>query len=202
MRKVTLRVVGGKQHGQTIPLSSDKFLIGRGEDCHLRPNSELVSRHHCVFHVDDYTVRLRDLGSTNGTTVAGEKIKGEVQLQGGERIRIGKLDYEFEVLIFEESEQVPAAGEGVEPGTEQPVSTETAEFSTSDTVFEMPSEASVADTNAAAHDTSVFKTPDPVEQPPENPQAPPQPQQPAEYQQPPPQYVQQPMPGNPQQPLV
>ena len=90
-----LKVVGGKQDGQKLPLKKGKFLIGREEDCHLRPNSDLVSRHHCVFSVDDYSVRLRDLGSTNGTLVNGEPLRGATTLQAGDRVTVGKLELEL-----------------------------------------------------------------------------------------------------------
>ena len=69
MLQANFKVVGGRHHGKMIPLATKKFLIGREQDCHLRPNSELMSRHHCVFAVDDFSVRVRDLGSTNGTFV-------------------------------------------------------------------------------------------------------------------------------------
>lgn len=95
MISAELKVVGGKHAGQVIPLNRRKFLIGREQDCQLRPNSEMVSRHHCVFSVDDYSVRLRDLGSTNGTIVNGERIRRETVLSAGDRILIGNLDFEF-----------------------------------------------------------------------------------------------------------
>ena len=91
-----LKVMEGKQQGALIPLGK-KFLIGREEDCHLRPNSDLVSRHHCVFTVDEFTTRLRDLGSTNGTFVNGIRTTGQVVLKSGDQVRIGKLL--FEVVI-------------------------------------------------------------------------------------------------------
>ena len=117
MIQAELRIAAGKQQGNSIPLPQGKFLVGREEDCHLRPNSDLVSRHHCVFTVDDFSVRLRDLGSTNGTFVNGERLKGAVILKAGDRVLIGKLD--FEVQIREGAASV--AGESSTPAPKQPV---------------------------------------------------------------------------------
>ena len=97
MLRAELKVVGGKQHGSLIPFQTKKFLVGREQDCQLRPSSESVSRHHCVFTLDDFSVRLRDLGSTNGTFVNGQRVQGQAILQPGDRILIGKL--EFEIVI-------------------------------------------------------------------------------------------------------
>jgi len=77
MISAELKVVGGKHAGQVIPLNRRKFLIGREQDCQLRPNSEMVSRHHCVFSLDDFSVRLREKGSTNGNLVKGERNQRE-----------------------------------------------------------------------------------------------------------------------------
>ncbi len=102
MLRTELKVVGGKQHDKIIALPQKKFLVGREQDCHLRPNSESVSRHHCVFTIDDYSVRLRDLGSTNGTFVNDNRIHGQVELHSNDRILIGKLG--FVVLIHDTAE--------------------------------------------------------------------------------------------------
>jgi pSer/pThr/pTyr-binding forkhead associated (FHA) protein len=95
MLHADLKVLGGKFQGKLIPLNTKKFLVGREQDCHLRPNSDMVSRHHCIFLVDDFTVRLRDLGSTNGTRVNGELVRHETVLADGDRISIGKLELEL-----------------------------------------------------------------------------------------------------------
>ncbi len=126
-----LKVVGGKHSGQVIPLNRRKFLIGREQDCQLRPNSDMVSRHHCVFSVDDFSVRLRDLGSTNGTLVNGEKIRRETVLEHGDRIVIGNLEFEYTVR----------AGSVVESDSKvvQPISLSNEETQvTSRTVLELP----------------------------------------------------------------
>lgn len=96
-----LKVLSGKHHGKVITLNTKKFLVGRGDDCHMRPNNDLISRHHCIFTCDDYSVRLRDLGSTNGTFINDEPLRGQAVLNTGDKIRIGKL--EFEAVIREEA---------------------------------------------------------------------------------------------------
>ena len=101
MLQAKLKAVGGTHDGEVIPLQSKRFLIGREEDCHLRPNSDSVSRHHCAFIVDEFSVRVRDLGSTNGTYVNGQRVQGSVGLQSGDHVEIGNL--EFEVVISSEA---------------------------------------------------------------------------------------------------
>jgi predicted component of type VI protein secretion system len=145
--------MSGKQTGHVIPLVKNRFLIGREEDCHLRPNSDLVSRHHCVFKVDDYSLRLRDLGSTNGTLVNGERLHGEVMLNSGDRVKVGKL--EFEIAIGDEAQislTVPAGADASEPTDtfelgETPAQLAAGEVSATnapnlnDTVYHMPAYA-------------------------------------------------------------
>jgi predicted component of type VI protein secretion system len=106
MLQADLKVLGGKFQGKLIPLNTRKFLVGREQDCHLRPNSDMVSRHHCIFLVDEYAVRLRDLGSTNGTRVNGELMRHEVVLNDGDKISIGKLELQ---LVLRKDAPVEAA---------------------------------------------------------------------------------------------
>ena len=107
MLQASLKVIGGKNDGKLIQFKSRKFLVGREQDCHLRPNSDLVSRHHCVFTLDDYTLRLRDLGSTNGTLVNGRRIRGETVLTPGDVVRIGKLNLEIVIGDPAKAESAP-----------------------------------------------------------------------------------------------
>ena len=134
MLQAGLKVIGGKHHGKVISLSSNRFIIGREQDCHLRPNSELVSRHHCVFNLDEYALQLRDLGSTNGTFVNGERIKGRAKLKMGDRVHVGKL--EFEVILKEVTEENEASLPV--PNDQSALSWETEEFSASKTIFDLP----------------------------------------------------------------
>lgn len=109
MLQAELRVMGGKQQGKLIPLNVKKFLIGREEDCQLRPNSDMVSRHHCVFTNDDFTIRLRDLGSTNGTFVNGERLQGQIALKDGDEVLIGKLAFQVVIRELAAAPRVAAA---------------------------------------------------------------------------------------------
>jgi predicted component of type VI protein secretion system len=74
--KMDARLTGisGPVSGQKVRVPRPKLLIGRAEDCDLRPDCEFVSGHHCVLLLDDYTLRIRDLGSKNGTLVNGRRI--------------------------------------------------------------------------------------------------------------------------------
>jgi len=99
--KVKLIVVEGKPQGYEIPITRPQFLIGRGEQCHLRPNSELVSRKHCLITVSEGKVRVRDLGSRNGTLVNGQPLKSEVEVHDGDRLQIGALSFEFQIVAGE-----------------------------------------------------------------------------------------------------
>ena len=108
MLSAELQILSGKQKGKAIRLSGNKkFLVGRGEDCQLRPNSDLISRHHCVFVVDDFSFRIKDLGSTNGTLVNNEKVKGQLVLKSGDKVKIGKLEFKVFIQEVDKAEELP-----------------------------------------------------------------------------------------------
>lgn len=87
-----LRILSGPHAGEIIEIRRGKLLIGREEDCQLRPDSEFVSRHHCVLLLDDYTLRIRDLGSKNGTFVNGRRIgTSETILLHDDMISVGEM---------------------------------------------------------------------------------------------------------------
>jgi pSer/pThr/pTyr-binding forkhead associated (FHA) protein len=95
--QVVLRVVGGKHNGREIKLTVPKFIIGRGEGTHLRPSSDLVSRHHCAISVQEGEVIVEDMGSRNGTFVNGEKLTAPHVARSGDTVRVGRL--QFEVVL-------------------------------------------------------------------------------------------------------
>src|SRR5262249_48766450 len=50
-------------------------LVGRKDDCDLRLNHKSISKQHCVIVRTDGLLLLRDLGSTNGTRVNGQRVR-------------------------------------------------------------------------------------------------------------------------------
>lgn len=161
MLQADLKILGGKYQGKLIPLSQKKFLVGREQDCHLRPNSDLVSRHHCVFITDDFAVRVRDLGSTNGTLVNGTAVRGEVVLKPGDRIGIGKLELEFVLRV---DTPAPAAEEAPLPAPES-IESPTMGGGTGETLYQMPVFApgeTVAGMGPNAGETAIFPQQQPV----------------------------------------
>jgi pSer/pThr/pTyr-binding forkhead associated (FHA) protein len=95
--EVQFKVLVGANAGQLIKVPGPKFFIGRSEDCHIRPRSDLVSRHHCVIIQEGAYLAVRDFGSKNGTIVNGARVVGEQELKAGDKLVVGPL--EFEVCI-------------------------------------------------------------------------------------------------------
>jgi pSer/pThr/pTyr-binding forkhead associated (FHA) protein len=95
--RIKLKVLNGKSAGREVKVPETGFLIGRSQECHLRPKSDAVSRRHCEILVEDEKPIIRDLGSKNGTCVNGKKIDGECVLATGDELLIGKL--ELEVIL-------------------------------------------------------------------------------------------------------
>src|SRR5207302_5475397 len=61
--------------GPSIEVVKDLTLVGRKEDCDLRLDHKSVSKMHCVIVKTDGLLLLRDLGSTNGTRVNGQRVR-------------------------------------------------------------------------------------------------------------------------------
>jgi len=94
---VKLVVLGGKHPGQVIAVHGPEFLVGRAPECKLRPNSDMVSRRHCIISITEGQATIRDLGSRNGTIVNDKKIAGEHELRTGDKLKVGPLEFEVQL---------------------------------------------------------------------------------------------------------
>jgi DNA-binding NtrC family response regulator len=89
--ELDLFVLEGPDAGARYALLSSQHsptLVGQSATCDLRLRDRSISRRHASFDASSWPVRVRDLGSTNGTFVNGVAII-EAQLVGGESIRLG-----------------------------------------------------------------------------------------------------------------
>lgn len=84
-------IQSGKHQGKRLALSNAVTVIGRETDCHIRLNSDEVSRRHCELRKTDAGVVACDLGSRNGTFVNELPIEAETTLQPGDQLRVGPM---------------------------------------------------------------------------------------------------------------
>ncbi len=97
--QVKLIVAHGKHAGQEVTVPGPKFFVGRAEDCDLRPQSDLISRHHCALLVEEGFVAVRDFGSKNGTYVNDQRVRTEAELKSGDHLKIGPLEFEVQLAV-------------------------------------------------------------------------------------------------------
>ena len=79
--------------GPSILIDKPVLMFGRHQECDVQLNSKKVSRRHCVLaQVNDYLV-IRDLGSTNGVRINGQRVV-EGKLLPGDEVMIGNFKYQ------------------------------------------------------------------------------------------------------------
>lgn len=79
--------------GPSILLDKPILLLGRHGECDIQLNSRKVSRRHCcIAQVSDYIV-VRDLGSTNGVRINGQRVL-EGKLKAGDELTVGNFRYQ------------------------------------------------------------------------------------------------------------
>jgi predicted component of type VI protein secretion system len=84
---------------RSFPLSRNVTVIGRREDCDLRIPLTEVSRKHCRLVKEGETVRVEDLGSSNGTYHNGARIQ-EAVMQPGDVIQVGPVTFTIQIGGF------------------------------------------------------------------------------------------------------
>ena len=81
--------------GRSYELKVDKTTIGRVEDNTFQIAESSVSSHHCEILLRGAEVFVKDLNSTNGTFIDGEKISEGV-LKPGQVLRLGQIEIRLE----------------------------------------------------------------------------------------------------------
>src|SRR6516225_7204363 len=93
MAKLVLLSAG--MTGRTHELKGDKTTIGRVEDNLFQVAEPSVSSHHAEVLLRGNDVIVRDLNSTNGTYINGEKVT-ESPLKIGQILRLGQVEMRLE----------------------------------------------------------------------------------------------------------
>jgi pSer/pThr/pTyr-binding forkhead associated (FHA) protein len=81
---------------RSFSISRDMMVIGRRQDCDLMIPLGEISRKHCRIIRDDDTLRLEDLGSSNGTFHNGRRIQ-EAVLEPGDTVQVGPVSFVVQI---------------------------------------------------------------------------------------------------------
>jgi pSer/pThr/pTyr-binding forkhead associated (FHA) protein len=92
--KLVLLKKNGAQRVFALP--SKVTVIGRRHNCDLCIPLVSVSRRHCQLNHDGGLLKIRDLGSRNGTILNGKAIN-EAVIKAGDRVEIGPLAFVFQI---------------------------------------------------------------------------------------------------------
>lgn len=92
-------------------VSEGETTVGRGDDAGLTIPDPRVSRNHAVLTVRGDSLAVRDMGSTNGTFVNGERIT-ESELRPGDQISFGGLALHLVPQHSQQETQIAASAEG------------------------------------------------------------------------------------------
>jgi len=87
--------------GSDISLDRSMVVVGRHPLCDVRLDSLRISRHHCCMTQDKEEVVVRDLGSTNGIRINGERVE-RGRLRTGDELSIAHIRYRLENGVAQE----------------------------------------------------------------------------------------------------
>lgn len=88
----------GKFAGRVYEFAVPKTTVGRGDQNTLTIHDSSVSHAHCEIHAYDQDVIVRDLGSSNGTFVNGERLFNQQRpLAHGQTVKFGSVEARLEV---------------------------------------------------------------------------------------------------------
>ncbi|MCE0496372.1 MAG: FHA domain-containing protein [Methylacidiphilales bacterium] len=87
--------------GQTFTLTGPEITVGRLPDNKIQVEHASVSGHHAVLKLNGLDYTIKDLESTNGTRINGERIT-EQKLRRNDSLRLGNIE-----LLYDSEHQPP-----------------------------------------------------------------------------------------------
>ena len=94
LNPVVVEAVDGPGRGSQLLLTAGTVFVGRGPECDLVVDDEAVSRSHACLSLLPGAVKLKDLGSSNGTRYLGARI-AEAMVPVGGTVSIGRTTLRF-----------------------------------------------------------------------------------------------------------
>jgi hypothetical protein len=94
--QVVLVMFRGDGERRSFSVARDMTVVGRREDCDLRIPVGDVSRKHCRLVKDGETLKIEDLGSSNGTYVNNQRVQ-EAWLGAGDVIQVGPVQFVVQI---------------------------------------------------------------------------------------------------------
>lgn len=79
-------------------ISTSPFKIGRGDDCDLRLNNDIISRFHAEISITNDQISIRDCGSANGTFVNFHRITSDQRLNPGDLVHIANTGFQVHYI--------------------------------------------------------------------------------------------------------
>ena len=92
--------------GRSYELKVDKTTLGRLEDNAFQILEPSVSSHHCEVLRRGNEIVVKDLNSTNGTFINGEKVT-EAVLKAGQILRLGQVEMRLETAPVQTPGKIP-----------------------------------------------------------------------------------------------
>jgi hypothetical protein len=93
--KLRVNSAAGLTAGSAYDLS-EGALLGRSDQASIQLEDGYASSQHARLIPQGDVMVLEDLGSTNGTYLNGEPVRGPQPLHAGDKIRIGDSEFSFE----------------------------------------------------------------------------------------------------------
>ncbi len=87
-KRLSLAILDGPDAGSVYRIEKPRVTIGRS-NADLTLNDSEASRHHAAIEVRDSTIKLLDLGSTNGTLLGGAKVLEPTELSDKAEFQVG-----------------------------------------------------------------------------------------------------------------
>src|SRR5687768_2719191 len=94
--QVVLVMFRGEGERRSFSITRDVTIVGRREDCDFRIPLGEISRKHCRIVKDDSSLRVEDLGSSNGTFHNGERVQN-CELAPGDTIQVGSVAFVVQI---------------------------------------------------------------------------------------------------------